>query len=315
MDNAEKIRIVNERMKGNNVGVPKSLFKYRPFDKYAFDMLENNYLFLCQAAKLDDKSECSVSFDIKDYYDIATDQLTRRCVNQIMELVHPYTKEENFVQMKNIVDNVLLSNGQVKRNCLIDASFNLQDLVPGIDIAPLINQLANIPERIDNPEIRTQIEKLFSMALLAREKIGVCSLTTENNNDQMWNDYASQSVGYCVEYDMVDYEFNKLLFPVVYIDQRENNVLINIIDDFIGQIIQGMSNGQIDADISKYLRMFITKDTTWQHQKEWRLIGDADEKIRAPRIKTIYIGKNAQLADRERMKVVCNKKEIQVYQC
>ena len=69
MDNAEKIRIVNERMKGNNVGVPKSLFKYRPFDKYAFDMLENNYLFLCQAAKLDDKSECSVSFDIKDYYD------------------------------------------------------------------------------------------------------------------------------------------------------------------------------------------------------------------------------------------------------
>ena len=81
MLNEQKIKNINERIKGNKSSVPNSLFKYRPFDEFTYDMLENEYLYLCPAKRLDDPSECSVSIDLQDYYDAHTNQLTKRCVN------------------------------------------------------------------------------------------------------------------------------------------------------------------------------------------------------------------------------------------
>lgn len=58
MLNEQKIKNINERIKGNKSSVPNSLFKYRPFDEFTYDMLENEYLYLCPAKRLDDPSEC-----------------------------------------------------------------------------------------------------------------------------------------------------------------------------------------------------------------------------------------------------------------
>ena len=49
-----------------------------------------------------------------------------------------------------------------------------------------------------------------------------------------------------------------------------------------------MSNGQIMADRTPYMLMFLKKNTIWDYQKEWRLLGDANQKIKAPKINAIY---------------------------
>ena len=36
----------------------------------------------------------------------------------------------------------------------------------------------------------------------------------------------------------------------------------------------------------------MTKNLIWEYQKEWRLIGNAGEKAKAPQIKTVYSGYN-----------------------
>lgn len=310
MLNEQKIKNINERMKGNKSSVPNSLFKYRPFDEFTYDMLENEYLYLCPAKRLDDPSECSVSIDLQDYYDAHTNQLTKRCVRQIIESIRPYTSSENFQQVLMIIDSIMTSNGLIKRNWLLDASFELQELAPNADIVSLVNMLGNIPESINDKQVREQIEQLFIRAAKAREQFGVCSLTTEKNDSVMWKDYANDGTGYCVEYDLLNYRYSELLFPVVYNDQRENNVLMNIVCDFIGQMIIGMSNGLIDADRSRYLRMFLTKELKWQYQKEWRLIRDAGQKLEAPQIKAIYLGDNVQTVDAIKMESFCDKKRI-----
>lgn len=310
MLNEQKIKNINERMKGNKSSVPNSLFKYRPFDEFTYDMLENEYLYLCPAKRLDDPSECVVSFDVQDYIDIQTNQLTKYCVEQIMESIRDYTGDVNFRRIQSIIASIMTPDGLVKRNWLLDASFELQELAPNADIVSLVNMLGNIPESINDKQVREQIEQLFIRAAKAREQFGVCSLTTEKNDSVMWKDYANDGTGYCVEYDLLNYRYSELLFPVVYNDQRENNVLMNIVCDFIGQMIIGMSNGQIDADRSKYLRMFLTKDEKWQYQKEWRLIRDAGQKLEAPPIKAIYLGDNVQTVDAIKMESFCDKKRI-----
>lgn len=59
--------LMNEEVSYNG---PISLFKYRSFDEYTFDMLDNKYLFLCAAEKLDDPTEFITSISIQNLYDL-----------------------------------------------------------------------------------------------------------------------------------------------------------------------------------------------------------------------------------------------------
>jgi len=309
-----EIDFINAKMNRQNVTTPQFLYKYRPFDEHTFDMLDNGYVYLCPAERLDDPSECKVDFSVQDLYDIATDQLKFKCVESLLELVKPYTSEDNFRQVQEIVYRTLTPTGLVRRNYLLEASFALQELAPEMDIAPLINFLGNIPEKLDEPKIQQNIEKLFSLAYNAKQEMGICSLSTLKNFDEMWRNYADDSKGYCIEYDTRNYENLYALYPVVYQDNRESNIVTSILSAFIGEMIFGMSNGQIAADKSQFIRLFLTKDLVWSYQKEWRLLGDANQKLSAPSVNAIYLGKNMPEQDKQQMIDYCKSHDIIVGQ-
>ncbi len=109
---------------------------------------------------------------------------------------------------------------------------------------------------------------------------------------------------------MQGYENLPLLFPVVYQDNRETNIVNNILGSFIGTMIFGMSNGQIAADKSQFMRLFLTKDLVWSYQKEWRLLGDATFQWPAPIVNAIYLGKNMLEKDKRQMIEYCKARNI-----
>lgn len=310
----KEIDFINAKMNRQNVPTPQFLYKYRPFDEFTFDMLDNGYVYFCPAERLDDPSECKVDFSVQDLYDIATGQLKFKCVDNLLELVKPLTSEDNFRQIKAIVYRTLTPTGLVKRNYLLEASFAMQKLAPGMDIAPLINFLGNIPEKLDEPELKQNIEKLFFIAHDARRDMGICSLSELQNSPAMWQNYADDSKGYCIEYDMKDYENMYALFPVVYQDNRESNIVTSILSAFIGEMIFGMSSGRIAADKSQFIRLFLTKDLEWSYQKEWRLLGDTNQKLSAPTIHAIYLGKNMTEQDKQQMINYCTEHNIRAEQ-
>ncbi len=306
----EEIKFINDKLKGRQTDIPRFLYKYRPFDRYTYDMLDNNYFYLCPAKNLDDPSECTVSFDMKDYYDTVTDGLKFRCVEQILENIRPHTTNDNFEMVKTIIFNTMLPNGEVRRNYLLDMSFELQKYVPYQDSIDLVNWIGNIPERLDEPDIKNQFMNLITAAYDARECMGICSLSSLKNCQEMWDNYTVNDSGYCVEYNMEKYENENSIFPVLYQDIRDNNILSTIMGNFISQMIFGISGGQIDGDRSQYISMFLTKETKWAYQKEWRIIGDANQKISAANINAIYLGKNLAKEDREKMQNYCMKHNI-----
>ena len=308
----KEIDFINDKMNRKDVSAPSFLYKYRPFDEFTFDMLDNEYVYLCPAENLDDPSECKVDFSIQDFYDLKTNQLTIKGIEMILGLIKPYTTEDNFCKIRNIVARTLTAQGTLRRYFLLDDSFAIQELVPDIDISPLINWLGNIPEKLNDPSIRLQFIKLFSLAQNARKDMGICSLSEFKNFERLWDEYADGSKGYCIEYDMREYENLSLLYPVVYQDNRETNIVNNILGSFIGEMIFGMSSGQIAVDKSQFIRLFLTKDLVWSYQKEWRLLGDAKEKLPAPSISTIYVGKNILEKDKQQMMVYCKANNIRL---
>ena len=301
---------INAKMNRQNVPTLQFLYKYRPFDEFTFDMLDNEYVFLCSAERLDDPSECKVDFSVQDFYDLKSNRLTFKGVDMILAYIKPYTTEDNFQRIKSIIACSLTSGGLGKGPDLLESYIQMQGLVPEEALVPLINHLRNIPERINEPKVRFEFEKLFSLAHDARKYMGICSLSELQNSSEMWQNYADDFKGYCIEYDLQNYENMYALFPVVYQDNRESNIVTSILSSFIGEMIFGMSNDQIKADRSQFIRLFLTKDLVWAYQKEWRLLGDANQKLSAPPINAIYLGKNMPKQDKQQMIDYCKAHDI-----
>lgn len=282
-----KIRNNNSSYNG-----PKSLFKYRSFDDYAFDIFKNNYVYLCQVQKLDDPSECMAEFKVNDLYNFEQNHLKPKCIEQIFDMIVPYTNNDTHSQVKAMVMQIINQKGTIYSKDILELTMDIQSMYPNTNLAPLVNYIASIPELLDKPEIYEQFKTFLAVAMEARQKLGVCSLSETKNNKKMWDKYANNSSGYCIEYDVSDYEFNKDILPVVYKDDRNCDVITQLIDMFINDMIYNFSNKQIQTDISQYISLFVTKNLIWEYQKEWRLIGNAGEKVKAPKIKTIYLGYN-----------------------
>jgi hypothetical protein len=109
---------------------------------------------------------------------------------------------------------------------------------------------------------------------------------------------------------MTGYKHSEAVFPVIYDDERANNIAMTIMADFIAQAIYGISSGQLSVDRSNYIRMFLTKASKWDYQHEWRILGDANERIAAPAIKAIYLGKNVSNENRQAMQQYCAEHDI-----
>lgn len=306
MTNDEKIAYLNQIMFskfGIDYKGPKLLYKYRPFDEYTFDMLENEYIFLCPAEKEDDETECLTTVDFDRLVDLTTNNLKRECVNQIIDLIRPYSTEESYGIIKNKILAITRKDGTVPANFMLDLSLELQEMAPpGVNIAPLVNGIVNFPEMLEKSEISEQIKQLFMIAYNARNETGICSLAESNNIDYMWDNYAADSTGYCIEYDLSDYKLAKNVLPVIYQDKRETNIIIQLVGSFIGQMITDFSNGQIQVDSSHFIRLFLTKYKKWEYQKEWRFLGYANDKPKAPKIKTIYLGKNVTAKNEKKIR-------------
>lgn len=297
MINEEKIAYLNQIIAKNYqtpYSGPSLLYKYRPFDEFTFDMLENEYLYLCPAEKEDDETECMTTVDLERLVDLETNNLKRECVNQIIELIRPYSSEETYENAKNKIFAITRKNGTVPANFMLDLSLELQKMAPEYKeiIVQLVNWIVGIPEMLDKPEISSQLEPLFLTAYNARKETGICSLAESKDIDYMWENYANGYSGYCIEYDLSEYELAKNVLPVIYQDDRETNIIMQLVGSFIGQMITGFSNGQIQADSSHFIRLFLTKYKKWEYQKEWRFIGYANDKPKSPKVKCIYLGKS-----------------------
>ena len=290
---------------------PKYLYKYRPFDEHTYDMLTTKTIYLCPANKLDDKTECDTTMTLENYYDYKASGLKTSCVGEILNLIKPYCSKESFEEIVGYISQTIRRNGTIDNSYLLDVGPSIQELVPNVNVSHLINWIINIPTILEKPEIKSQLEDFFALATLAKEKMGICSFSEEMNDIDLWEGYADGSTGYCIEYNVEEYEFNVDILPTIYDANREKNIIKAILNNFIAQTITGLSNNEIKLDASQIVRLFISKHPEWESQKEWRLLGNAGSLQKAPKIKRIIIGKNATAENKMALIKYCNLNHIE----
>ena len=292
---------------------PKTLFRYRSFNENNIDSLQKDYVFLCPAEKLDDETECMTTINTSDIVEYETNGLNKYFVGRLLSMVRPYCSEETFNQIYSVISMNMDRNGSFRNNQLLETGLEISQLVPEFDEAIFVNVLKNAQDISNNPDKMQWVNTLIGIAVDARKNIGVCSLSKRNDIEEMWNKYADKEAGYCIEYDLSNYD-NPNVFPVIYGDKRETNVIIAVTSMYVGILINAMSNNQLQGDVSEYFRLFLSKYKKWEYQEEWRILGDAGTKIDAPAVKRIFLGKNVSEDNAKIIKDYCLSHKIECIQ-
>ncbi len=168
----------------------------------------------------------------------------------------------------------------------------------------------------------------------------ISCFSESNNNNIMWGIYAANSTGFCVEYDMKELinsnsKHRMHLFPVLYSNERFFERDAQEIEKEMKYLREDISGGSIHDD-NGYLNdiqpLFLIKDSSWEHEREWRIIyskkqmyDENDEELYSqnisfPYIKAVYLGCNIEKDIRENIKEIIsrlnsNGNEIKLYQC
>lgn len=295
---------------------PEKLYKYRSFDEYTVDMLDNKYLFLSPAENLDDQFDCSLNFDIDEFINYDEELYKKECKEYLKKYAYkksqpqikPYIKDLFDYCDSSIVDKIkfkrLLNKNKIK--------FDNNKYEECMDE---VNE--KIIELENNEEFKNKISKLFTSILNLKENTGICSLTENKDSQIMWQMYASNYSGYCIEYEIPkirkDEQFDVLL-PVIYKNKSDFDPIKLVLNLIILKSLNPKDDNVIKYEfILSIYKILVTKHKEWELQQEWRLVGNKNYKDTSLIARRIYLGKNISELNKIAILEVAKRNGLEVF--
>ena len=331
MTNEEKINYINESfniiergLKTNTYDralsnehfskLPKKLFKYSKINEYTIESLSEGKIYLAPMNEMDDPFECSANLDLAKIYDQNQDSITNEAFEAIVNIAMQYSNPDEREKIRAIIDACKLPNNTMDKAKLLSSLIELNVGVVPQYIVFIINMLANLPEQILSPDNKRNLEKLISLAPSMSKILGIYAMSEDKDNQVLWSMYTDNYRGICIEYDFeheIELAFHTL--PVLYQKDRNNNAIALILEDFINGFIKSFTLGGIDTNRIAYITLLLTKSTDWEFQHEWRIFGDANTKVNAPKINAIYLGNKCCPKNKNKILEIARAKNIPVY--
>ena len=284
---------------------PKSLFKYRSFDKYSFDMIENNYVYLSPVKDLDDPYDCISDFDTTSIVDKNKGIISDSQLEHLINETHLQLNSEhlNIIKThKGVINSDSSLNEEELKLALV--KMGIKDDSDKKNTISLFQQFTRITQSIENS---IPLEEFGKTMMNPGDKYGVCSLSEIHYNKPMWSLYGNEYKGYCVEYEIVPNKPRCYLMPVIYSRNPNNNFAKKLIDTIYSETNRQLSmlnryfqDGEI-FNVGAIYELFCSKDIDWSYQKEWRLVGQAKDHYEKVKIKAVYLGFKVLKRNEERM--------------
>jgi len=282
--------------------IPSKLYHYKSLESdekenYAFDEIETQTIYLASATQLNDLYDCVVYVDI----DKTTEKLTDNRANEFItnfippEGAHPIPHEELVAAYNSV--------GWLE---------NLRELILKYSPKEIHKSIDEVYE-----DLRLQLEAAeFDISRLAQERVVACCLTESNSNLPMWNHYADEYKGICIEYGMDKFPkesiYREKIFPIKYSrelvpDMTEYNLLYD---------------KKYHPDMLK--RIALHKHIDWEYEREWRFAFDIemckqatqdmfDNKMKLPCISAVYMGKDISAQHKECLLNITNKMKMPLF--
>ena len=293
--------------------MPKILYKYRSFDKYTKEMLEEPYVFLAPVKDLDDPFDCLTNPGVEPDQKDNIDSIGLSMLDYVIDIVCSLGNTKiNRKEVKKIIPKCYV-NGEYNEDNAREA-FRETTLIPAEQKEMLLAVLRNLDSVTETIVKDKSMENLAKISIDPSDKVGICSLSTKRDNKVMWSLYGKKYKGYCVEYEIPnDEEIRFNLCPTIYKRNDDNNLIRKMVKLGIANCIRFMSEGELNRGIGCMNELFCTKDTDWQYQDEWRLIGNAKAHCTKLKVKAVYVGFKATDNNLLKIKRIAKKKGFKVF--
>lgn len=291
---------------------PVILYKFRPFDKYTFEMIEEGYAYLAPVKGLDDPFDCLSDFTINDFYNEKTHKIKPKAVDFIIKHVCPKgtqdlsTKEVKELAIQCIEDGINYEK--------IPKIVTSNDVMTRTEVEPFFIALNMFNKNFKRVIESAMADGFAKSAMFPDERVGICSLSEKRDNKVMWSLYGNNYAGYCIEYDVPkSQEVTPILCPVIYTKRSNNRFIKKMIEYSLGALLRNVTNGHLSGNIGASMELFCTKDTDWSYQSEWRLIASAGGHFKHLIIKAVYLGFKVKKTHENKMKKIAKEKGFTLY--
>lgn len=294
-----KARLIKELDDMVLQNLPSSIYKYRSCNVRNIEALSRNVIYGVPVSLMNDPMDGLVYVDkdkiIGDVkFGISKDFVALvKATKQLPSSMDIYLDDTT----KNTILNNILNASEEEVNNIVKQNKKMEEVIT-----------ASIDAFIDK-----QIADLREVSLIS-------SFSETPYDPSMWAYYAENHSGFVVEYETKGTRFDYccncnlynpekckdravrgFLYPMIYKDERCDATMW--IDSRLGQFILQelkLTNIKYIPDILFYDRICLTKDTRWEHEKEWRVVcypEDCKEKgkpvpMSTPTPTAIYYGVN-----------------------
>lgn len=315
----EESRVIYDILKAGMNITPKSLYRYRVCNDYAFEALENDKFLLTKPTLFNDPFDAllyvnkeKLQNEIKNLCDISK----REDVIKKLKEDPEYRENEIKLLGKEFIE--YFENKKI----YTDEELILNSKIAEIQAIKIINDLTKLSMK--------SLKQYCLVGCLSEDIFSVL----------MWAHYADSHKGFALNYDfksryMVEAQINgkkvigseftdKKLFPVKYTNERFDATYFvehNFIYNFYYRIKVKFKDPFYDKLF--YYKYLLFKSMDWSYEREWRVIKqtnlELDDKrdfdyIDYIRPKEIFLG--AFISDKNKAKLVdiAKQKNIKVYQ-
>lgn len=264
------------------------LYKYRSMEEdaftYALDGLQNNYLWLAQAATLNDDFDCSVKFDPIKEIERGKNLFLGEPWHYLMHWLRANsdkkfggTPMEQF-HFKKFISCIDTTTWQLNEQKAID-----ELSISGMPKAMAKKYIADILEWVNktinkcSDQLREPLSALMKFNHNNRQNIYVFSMTESYDSDAMWGLYANGNRGFCIEYNFYRAQVLPVkikrqlcsLFKVIYVSEFQKYSFDKLDRYFFSDFQDHTLYKQINKE---YLEHLLSKSEEWKNEKEWRLL-------------------------------------------
>jgi len=281
---------IGKIVEDNRKNIPKSLYRYRSFNENNLRCLREDNTWCASAQTFNDPYDSTVKLsmseqDKKDLY-------IKGFLISLKMLNIPFLEQDIIERIKQ------------SPNPEIEYAKILKKQTSTVDINMLENMRDDFNKKLDEQYISEGVRA--TKILKTMYKI---SCFCENLHSMpMWYHYADRYRGFVAEYNFSEVnEILEHLWPVLYTKKLFD------LSAYLKAVLDGKSPNKMMAIFA-----CITKSIDWSYEKEWRLIHydgsmQKGQLYPAPKIKALYIGKDAGDSDRKTLIEIAGSKTVPVY--
>lgn len=305
--------------------IPKVLYRYRPFNEYSIDELENGYVWFSHPADFDDGTDSALNTDIESEMEALEKSPS--------DVIVPLTRAIILQQYRSLTgkdpDARLIENGvKLWPNGKLDADAmrcTLASTCPEVNPDHFIDMLMQFNELTTMARIEKPLKRMFDHYMginkRIRSNILCLCLAEEFDSDVMWAKYAGERSGFCIGYEIPMSNFHgqrtlMALNPIYYGEKKPMRFFDAIMDGISARTEDQIYGWTIKTYEDVHIAS-LTKSPEWSFQREWRVAFNPDaggNKQSFPFVKSIYVGEKMDPLHRKKIVELARKNGWSLYE-